>query len=170
MWDAGDAREHVGQPGQRIDIVELCRRNERGHGGCPGSAAFGTGEEPRFSSQSEASERPLGSIVREANSAVVEEAREAIPAPEQIIDRLDDRGRAGQPGALIPQPCFQGSQQRPALFLPHAQGSPASRPLMARSMSNSASMRLTASKAMGEIAGACRPRRALAAMSASSKN
>lgn len=50
MWDAGDAREHVGQPGQRIDIVELCRRNERGHGGCPGRAAFGTGEEPRFSS------------------------------------------------------------------------------------------------------------------------
>lgn len=47
MWDAGDAREHVGQPGQRIDIVELCRRNERGHGGCPGSAALGTGEEPR---------------------------------------------------------------------------------------------------------------------------
>lgn len=35
MWDAGAARGHVGQPDQRIDIVELCRRNERGHGGCP---------------------------------------------------------------------------------------------------------------------------------------
>ena len=41
---------------------------------------------------------------------------------------------------------------------------------MPRSMSNRASMRLTASSAIGEIAAAFLPRRALAAMSASSKN
>jgi hypothetical protein len=41
---------------------------------------------------------------------------------------------------------------------------------MERSMSNSASMRFTASSAIGEMAGACLPRRALAAMSDSSKN
>jgi hypothetical protein len=41
---------------------------------------------------------------------------------------------------------------------------------MPRSMSNRASMRLTVSSAIGEIAGAFLPRRALAAMSASSKN
>lgn len=43
-------------------------------------------------------------------------------------------------------------------------------PLMRRSMSNSASMRLTASRAIGEIAAAFLSRLALAAMSASSKN
>ena len=41
---------------------------------------------------------------------------------------------------------------------------------MSRSISNSASMRLTASSATGEIAAAFFPRRVLAAMSASSKN
>ena len=41
---------------------------------------------------------------------------------------------------------------------------------MPRSMSNSASIRLTASSAIGEIAAAFLPRRALAAISASSKN
>src|SRR3546814_20100893 len=41
---------------------------------------------------------------------------------------------------------------------------------MARSISNSASMRRTASSAIGEIAAADRPRRAFLAMSASSKN
>ena len=46
--------------------------------------------------------------------------------------------------------------------------SSALRPLMSRSMSNSASKRLTASSAIGEIAAAFFPRRALAAMSASS--
>jgi hypothetical protein len=44
------------------------------------------------------------------------------------------------------------------------------KPLTDRSMSNSASMRFTASSAIGEIGGARLPRRMLAAMSASSKN
>ena len=39
-----------------------------------------------------------------------------------------------------------------------------------RSMSNSTSIRFTASSATGEMGGAFLPRRALAAMSASSKN
>jgi hypothetical protein len=41
---------------------------------------------------------------------------------------------------------------------------------MPRSISNSISMRLTASSATGEIAAAFSPRRALAAISANSKN
>ena len=43
-------------------------------------------------------------------------------------------------------------------------------PLISRSMSKMASMRLTASSAIGEIGAAFLPRLALAAMSASSKN
>ncbi len=63
-------------------------------------------------------------------------------------------------------------RRRAARFAPGGRaGAPRrSAPLMARSMSNSASMRFTASSAIGEIAGALLPRRALAAMSASSKN
>ena len=43
-------------------------------------------------------------------------------------------------------------------------------PLISRSISKMASMRLTASSAIGEIGAAFLPRLALAAMSASSKN
>jgi hypothetical protein len=43
-------------------------------------------------------------------------------------------------------------------------------PLIVRSISNNASMRFTASSAIGEIAAADRPRRLFRAMSASSKN
>jgi hypothetical protein len=51
-----------------------------------------------------------------------------------------------------------------------AKRSSAARPLMPRSMSNRASMRLTASSAIGEIAAATLPRRVFLAISASSKN
>src|SRR4030088_449873 len=46
-----DASEHVGQPCLRIDVVELGRHDQRGHGRRPVSAALGTGEEPRLSPQ-----------------------------------------------------------------------------------------------------------------------
>jgi hypothetical protein len=58
-----------------------------------------------------------------------------------------------------------------ARFFPaNVRRSSALSPLMPRSMSNSASIRLTASSAIGEIAAAFFPRRALAPISANSKN
>jgi hypothetical protein len=51
LWDVGDAAEHVGEPSQRIDVIELGRHDQRGHGGSPVGATFGAGEEPRFSAK-----------------------------------------------------------------------------------------------------------------------
>lgn len=48
LRDAGDAAEYVGEPGQRIDIVELRRHYQRGHGRSTVGTAFGTGEQPGF--------------------------------------------------------------------------------------------------------------------------
>jgi hypothetical protein len=42
----GDAREDVGQPGERIDVVEFCRHDKRADGRRAVGAALGTGEEP----------------------------------------------------------------------------------------------------------------------------
>jgi hypothetical protein len=40
----GDAGEHVGQPGEWIDVVKLGRHDQRGHGGGAVSAALGAGD------------------------------------------------------------------------------------------------------------------------------
>ena len=47
----GDAGEHIGQPGLRIDVVELGRVNQRQHGRGALAAAIGAGEEPRLSAK-----------------------------------------------------------------------------------------------------------------------
>ena len=111
-----------------------------------------------FLAKRKTSERPLGGVVRQADPAVVEEAGKAVPAPEHVVDRLDDGGRARQPGAFIAQPRFQRRPRSGALCSCRTRRrSSALRPLMSRSMSNSRSMRLTASSAIGEIGrGVCR--------------
>ncbi len=43
-----DASQHVGEPSLRIDVIELGRRDQRGHDRGPASAAFGAGEQPRL--------------------------------------------------------------------------------------------------------------------------
>jgi len=40
----GDAGEHVGQPGEWIDVVQLGRHDQRGHGGGAVNAALGAGD------------------------------------------------------------------------------------------------------------------------------
>jgi hypothetical protein len=47
----GDTGEHVGGPSQRIDVIELCRYDQRGHGRGPVGTAFRAGEEPGFAPQ-----------------------------------------------------------------------------------------------------------------------
>ena len=84
-----DAAKHVSQPGQRIDIIEFRRHDQRGHGSGPIGAAFGAGEEPRFSSQRKTSQRPLGGIVAKADAAIVKKASKAIPALEQIVSTAE---------------------------------------------------------------------------------
>jgi hypothetical protein len=39
-----DTRGYIGEPGLRIDVVELCRHDQRRHDGGAIGAPFGTGE------------------------------------------------------------------------------------------------------------------------------
>jgi hypothetical protein len=43
-----DTGEHVGEPGLRIEVVQLASDDHGVHGGRALAAAVGTGEEPRF--------------------------------------------------------------------------------------------------------------------------
>ena len=91
----GDARQHVGEPGSRIDIVELCGLNQRVHEGSPLAATLRAGEEPGASSQSDTAQGALGGIVGKADAAVGKEAGERLPAREHVVHGLGDVGMAG---------------------------------------------------------------------------
>ena len=47
----GDAGEHVGEPGLRVDVVHLRRDDQAVHGGGALAAAIGAGEQPRLPSK-----------------------------------------------------------------------------------------------------------------------
>lgn len=52
----GDARERVGEPGLKIDVVHLGRDDQAGHGSGALAATVGAGEQPGFPAQSNAAE------------------------------------------------------------------------------------------------------------------
>ena len=87
-----DASEHVGQPGLRIDVVELRRHDQRGHDCGAVGAALGAGEQPRLPPQGKSAQRAFSRVVGQADPAVVDEADKAIPTPQHIVDRFGDRG------------------------------------------------------------------------------
>jgi hypothetical protein len=50
----GDAGQHVGEPGLRIDVVELCGDDQAVEEGGTLAAAIGAGEQPGLSAESQA--------------------------------------------------------------------------------------------------------------------
>ena len=116
-----DARKHVGEPGLRIDVVEFGGHDQGRHDGGTLGTAIGAGEQPGFAAQGKAAQGSFGCVVGQADPAVVDEAGEAVPSLEHIVDRLGDRGRARQAAPLLAQPGFQSLQERRALFLTDAQ-------------------------------------------------
>ena len=76
----GDAGEDVGEPGLRVDVVELGGDDQGVHEGGALTAAIGAGEEPGLAAEGDAAQRALGGVVGQADAAVVEEAGEARPS------------------------------------------------------------------------------------------
>ena len=58
----GDAGEDIGQPGLRIDVVELGGHDQAVQEGGALTASVGAGEQPNLPSESQAAQRPLGGI------------------------------------------------------------------------------------------------------------
>jgi hypothetical protein len=121
LRDFSDAGEDIGQSGERIDVVEFRCHDQRRHSRRPIGSAFGSGEQPRLTSESKTAQRPLGSVVAQTDPSILEEACKAVPALEQIVDRLNDSGRSRQAGAFLAQPSLQLGKERGALLLPDAQ-------------------------------------------------
>src|SRR6202035_196769 len=78
------ACQHVGEPGLRIDIVELASLDQRVDGGSAATAFIGTHEGPVVPAHRDRTHPALGRIVGHAQAAVVEEASERGPTIEAV--------------------------------------------------------------------------------------
>ncbi len=86
---SGNARQHIGEPGQRIDAVHF-GDDQTVHSRRPLASAIGAAEEPGLPAKGDAAQPALCRIVGEANASVVEKQREGLPALEHVLDRLDE--------------------------------------------------------------------------------
>jgi hypothetical protein len=68
-----DAGEHIGEPGARIDVVELSGLKQGVHDGGTLSAAFGSREEPGFAAESDTAQGSFCRVVGQADATVVED-------------------------------------------------------------------------------------------------
>jgi hypothetical protein len=85
-----DAAQNIGEPGVRIDGVELAGDDQAVHGGGALAAAVTSAEELGLAAERYPPERPLCGVVGEADPAVVQEAREGDPALEHVVAGLVD--------------------------------------------------------------------------------
>jgi hypothetical protein len=113
----GDKAQHVGKPSLRIDAVEFRRADQGVDCSRALTATVGAGEQPCAAPESDPAQSALGSVVRQADTAVVENAGEGGPALEHVIHRLGDVGVTRQPGAFGAHPPFERADERPDPFL-----------------------------------------------------
>ena len=69
----GDASEHVGESGLRIDVVHFPRDDQGVHERGSVTATVGAGEQPGLPAERDTTQGPLGGIVGQADPAVLEE-------------------------------------------------------------------------------------------------
>jgi hypothetical protein len=96
-------------------------------------------------------QRAFGGIVGHAQAAIVKKADKAAPAVEAVGDRLGGLAVGRQLRPLRLQPELQFGDERPAGSARTRCRSGGGLPLMSRSIANSASMRATASIAIGAL-------------------
>lgn len=113
----GDANEDIGKPGLRIDVVELGGLDQGVDDGGALAAAVGATEQPCLAAERDAAERALGGIVGEADAAIVDEARERVPALEHVEAGLGQIMAARQLADLLGEPGVELGHERRAEFL-----------------------------------------------------
>lgn len=88
LWDFGDAGEDIGEPGERINVVQPTGADEAKHHRGALSTPIRTDEQPCFPAPSHAAQRPLGGIVCKTDPAIFQECSEAFPVIEEVGDGL----------------------------------------------------------------------------------
>lgn len=125
---SGDVSKDIGQPSLRIDAVHFSCDDQAVHGSSAPSTAIRSTEQPGLPAKCDASQASFGGVVREANSPVLQEQREARPTLEDVVERLGQVMAAGQFGELFAHVDLKVLDQRPAKRLSRLQtpfGAPA---------------------------------------------
>ncbi len=113
----GEPGERVGEPGLRIDAIELARFDHAGDHGPMIAAVVRPGEQGILAIQRERTDGTLDRVAVEFDPAIVEEAGQPLPARERIADRLGERALAAELGELGVEEATKLVDARTALLL-----------------------------------------------------
>jgi hypothetical protein len=102
------AFEHVGEPGHRLDALELRRPDPCHCNRPPTRSAIGIGKMCVLSAQSYRSGGALDHLGVHLDVAIVEGHDQPGPLPDRITDRLRQIGDSGDAPEAIMQPRMQG--------------------------------------------------------------
>ena len=102
-----DARDDVGEPRLRLDVVEDCRPDERIEGSGAGASEIAAGEQPVFPADGHRPDLVLCGIVRYLEPAVIEIAGERVPPRSGVADRGGEIALAGDHFQLRVEPGFE---------------------------------------------------------------
>src|SRR5712671_4149593 len=115
-----DAFEHIGEPGQWIDIIQLRRLDQCGDD-CPmPPAAVGPGEQGVLTTESDRAHGSFDGVGVELQAAVIEEQDQPAPVVQCVSDRLGQRGTTGDAAERFRQPCLHRLDEWMAALLAHA--------------------------------------------------
>jgi di/tricarboxylate transporter len=112
------ALEHVGQPGQRLDPVQLRARHQARRDRPVMRPAIAAGEQGIAAPKSDRPDRALDRVGVQLEPAVLEEQHQPLPVAQGIAERLGQAGARRDPLQLRAQPAVQRLHQRPAALLP----------------------------------------------------
>jgi hypothetical protein len=81
------ASEDVGEPCERVDVVELGGLDQGIDGGGAMAAFVRASEGPVASASGHGPHGPLGGVVADAGTAILEEASESVPAVKDSLNK-----------------------------------------------------------------------------------
>ena len=114
-----EAGERGGEPGLRVDAVQLAGLDQRSDHRPVVAALVGAGEQCVFAIGRERADRTLDGVGVDLDAAVVEEPAEPVPAIQGIADRLGELALAAGAGEAGLQEPAQARDQGSAALLPY---------------------------------------------------
>ena len=123
-----DAFQHVGQPGQRFDVVQLRCLDQAGDDGPMPPTTIGPSKKGIFSAKSHRAHRSLDRVGVQLQPAIIDEQNQAFPMVQRVSDCLRQGRTTGDTRELGGEPCVHRLDQGTAALLANL---PASMPASA---------------------------------------
>jgi hypothetical protein len=86
----GDAGQHVGKPGARINAVQLGGLDQVVHGSGALSALVVVCEKPSLPAKCRTAQYALGGVIRQADAPITQEPRESLPTLQHVVHGLGE--------------------------------------------------------------------------------